>query len=234
MCSIFGSFDKFKLEELAELNQFRGNFSYSVTQDGRTTKDFGKFNNEALTFIMGRHPPRASVKPFKPENHNTYTVCHVQAPTGGMVKEMDRIHPTYLPTGGSSLLWHNGLIRPAGIKYLQGYLSTDEEFDTLLLHKYLVRYNFTGLGDIEGLFTCVFKHGTEFYLFRTKHGKLYVDDNLTISSERFEGSKCINYDTVYRMDWPSKSLQEVSYFKTKRFNYIIEGEMNDESETDND
>ena len=207
MCSIFGSFDKSKIEELAVLNQHRGTFSYSLTQDKRTCKDFGEFDPSVIDTV---------------KSTNSYMIGHVQAPTGGMVEDFNRIHPTSI---GSSLLWHNGLLTPRGIKHLQDSLKTDEEFDTKLLHEHLVKNNFTGLGEIEGLFTCVFKLGEDYYIFRTKHGKLYVNDNLDISSEKFEGSKCINYDTIYKMDFERMKLMEVSYFKTKRFNYIIEGEL---------
>ncbi len=58
-------------------------------------------------------------------------------------------------------------------------------------------------------------------------GKLYVNDELDLSSERFEGSKCINYDTIYRMNFVEKLLQPVSYFKTNRYNVIINGELDD-------
>ena len=209
MCSIFGSFNRVVLSELVHMNQFKGTFSYSLTQGDRTHKDFGTFNQSTIALIG---------------KSDEYMIGHVQAPTGGMVEDTTRIHPTSI---GSSLLWHNGLITPRGITYLQTKLESDEEFDTKLLHEYFVKNNFTGLGEIEGLFTCVFKHGNEFYVFRTKHGKLYVNDDLDISSERFKDSKCINYDTVYRMDFERMKLQPVSKFKTKRFNYIIEGEMDD-------
>ena len=209
MCSIFGSFNKNRVIELAELNQFKGTFSYSLTQDDRSHKAFGKFDNDIVNDIV---------------QTDNYVIGHVQAPTGGMVKDDNRIHPTSI---GKSLLWHNGLLTKRGIKYLQDYLDTTEEFDTKLLHEYFVRYNFTFLEKIEGLLTCIFKHGSDFYVFRTKHGKLYVNDELELSSERFEGSKCINYDTIYKMNFAEKRLQPVSYFKTNRYNFIIKGELND-------
>jgi hypothetical protein len=209
MCSIFGSFNKNRVIELAELNQFKGTFSYSLTQDDRSHKAFGKFDNDIVNDIV---------------QTDNYIIGHVQAPTGGMIKDDNRIHPTSV---GQSLLWHNGLLTKRGIKYLQDYLDTTEEFDTKLLHEYFVRYNFTFLNKIEGLFTCIFKHGTGYYVFRTKHGKLYVNEELDLSSERFEGSKCINYDTIYKMNFAEKRLQPVSYFKTNRYNFIIKGELDD-------
>lgn len=211
MCSIFASFDKKRLKDLAVLNQFRGNFSYSVTQDRRTLKGFGDFNNDDLDTIA---------------INDDYIIGHVQAPTGGMIKDLARVHPTE-GYALQSLLWHNGLLTPRGIRYLQESLDTTEEFDTKLLHLHLIKNNFAGLGEIEGLFTCMFQFANEIYVFRTKHGKLYVDDDLNISSERFDNSKCINYDTVYRLNMVEKKLDPISKFKTKRFNYIIEGEMND-------
>ena len=207
MCSIFGSFREDIFVDLAKLNQFKGNFSCSITQGNRTAKDFGKFNKDALNSM--------------PLDHQ-YLIGHVQAPTGGMVEDRDRIHPT---TQGTSLLWHNGLLTSGGIKYLQGELDTLEEFDTKLLHEALL--NDIDLSNIEGLFSCVFKKDHEFFIFRTKHGKLYIDEDLNLSSERFPRSKCINYDTVYRLDFRSDDIEVVSKFKTKKFNYIIEGETNE-------
>lgn len=218
MCSIFGSFDKDVIKELLKLNQFRGNFSYSITQGDNTVKDFGPFNTDRLDEF----------------NDEDYIICHVQSPTGGMIEDRDRIHPT---EDVNSKLWHNGLLKANGIRYLQKDLDETITFDTKLLHKHLIKSNFTRLSEIEGLFACVFQYANEIFLFRTKHGKLYIDDDLSISSVRFTGltkppgntSHSINYDTVYKLDLHakrlSKALTEVGKFKTKKFNYVIHGEL---------
>lgn len=217
MCSIIGSFSKDKFKELVKLNQFRGNFSYSLSVYNTNTrtfssmvKNFGKFPLELLDMM--------NIK------EHEYIIGHVQAPTNGIVEIPDRIHPTQIDAPNPTYLWHNGLLTPRGIKYIQEKYEHDDEFDTLLLHRYLLK-NSCNLSEIEGLFTCLFKEQNNFFLFRTKHGKLYVDDDLSISSERFEDSKCINADTIYQVDFHSKVLYNIDTFRTRRFNYVIPGEM---------
>jgi hypothetical protein len=202
MCSIIGGTQREKLIELVHLNQHRGNFSYSYTDivTGESIKGFGDF---PVDIIKG----------------DNYKILHVQAPTGGLIEDTNRIHPTKIQ---DTLHWHNGLLTPRGIKFCQKKLNTNETFDTLLLHKMLYYYGFEILSDIEGLFSCVYKEQDSLYVFRTKHGKLFIDDEMYLSSERFDNSKCINYDTVYMM---KDKLIDIRYFKTKRFNYVIPGEF---------
>lgn len=206
MCSIMASYKLETIKKLVKLNEHRGNFSWSITQNLKTNKDFGMFNFEVLESL--------------PDDN--YTICHIQAPTGGLIEDTMRIHPTVI---GNSKLWHNGLLTPRGIAFLQDKLGIKETFDTYLLHFAIVNYGFEILSEIEGLFSCLLYLRGRYYLFRTKHGKIYVDDSLTLSSERFEDSKCINFDTVYEIDFENNKLIEKDKFKTKRFNYIIEGEI---------
>lgn len=211
MCSIIGSFSKDKIKELVTLNQHRGNFSYSISLiDVKTNKvveqikEFEEFSTEMLGKCY--------------EADGIYYLCHVQAPTGGLVREFNRIHPTQ---HGESFMWHNGIIKPRSIKDLQKHLDTDVNFDTQLLHESFQSYS---LSDIEGLFACAYLDKNGLLLFRSKHAKLYIDEDLNISSEQFDGSKCINYDTVYKVNF-SDFLEEVGAFTTKRFNIVIEGEL---------
>ena len=209
MCSIIGSFDIEILKRLILLNQHRGNFSYSITgiNKSETKREFGELDPNSLSGMDG----------------NDYYLCHVQAPTGGLIKDENRIHPV---KHEDSLLWHNGILTDSGIKRLQVETESTETFDTYLMVKALDKYGLDILNDIEGLFSCVWKNKDGKYLvFRTKHGKLYVDENLSISSERFEGSKCINFDTVYEIDWENRVLKPIANFKTRMFNFIIKGEM---------
>ncbi len=207
MCSIVASYSKEKLEELIEKNQFRGNFSYSYTELERNgvphsqLKGFGKFPHNIIS-------------------EERYKISHVQAPTGGMIKDHKRIHPTEI---NLSMLWHNGLITPRGIKFLQNNLNSKETFDTLLIHKYLEKnnFNFSKLSEIEGLFSCLMLVKDTLYIFRTKHGQLWIDKNMNISSVEFENSFCIPYDKVYKIDFQTLKLIEKNSFKTKRFNFII-------------
>ena len=213
MCSIIAGYEPNKLKELIELNQFRGNFSYSRTElDIRVgeiisqVKNFGSFNYETLD---------------KDDNYS-YKICHVQAPTGGMLEDVSRIHPT---VSDNSMLWHNGLLTPKGIRFLQKKLNTTEMFDTKLLHMAIDKFDFDILSEIEGLFSCLYIYDGQIYIFRTKHGKLFIDDDMNISSERFENSRCINSNTVYALLPWIPDYSEVTEFKTKRFNFVIPGEM---------
>lgn len=211
MCSIIGSYDLEVLKKLIKLNQHRGNFSYSVTricEAGTVTKrEFGELDPNSLNETL----------------KDCYFLCHVQAPTGGLVKDENRIHPIKYE---GDLLWHNGILTDSGIRMLQVDTESKETFDTYLMVKALEKFGIEVLSFIEGLFSCVWKNKDgKYFVFRTKHGKLYVDENLSISSERFEGSKCINYDTVYLIDWENRCLVPVDTFKTRLFNFIVKGEM---------
>ena len=217
MCSIVGSFNKEKIKELIKINQYRGNFSYSISLIDidnnnkilQQIKHFGLFDYNLLDNL-------------EVVNKNVYYVCHVQAPTGGLLKEYNRIHPTKV---NNSYLWHNGIITPKGMKYLQDYsYNNNIDFDTLALNNQLYNGNFCDLSAIEGLFSCLYLDNN-LYMFRTKHGKLYIDTNLNISSEKFNNSKCINFDTVYKVNLKDKNIIIYDTFKTKKFNVIIKGEL---------
>jgi asparagine synthetase B (glutamine-hydrolysing) len=210
MCSIIGSFDKKTLKKLVKLNQFRGSFSHSLTIYNTTTgtiksqiKNFGEFPVKLLDMIT--------------LEKDDYIIGHVQAPTGGMVLDKDRIHPVEL---GNSQLWHNGLLTSRGITHLQKELLTDETFDTKLLHTSLKVIGLKALNDIEGMFASVYVANNEMFIFRSKHAKLYIDKDMNISSESFVGVN-IPADTVYAVDLKEKKLSEVWKFKTKRFNVVI-------------
>ena len=206
MCSIIGSFKKEIVADLVRLNEERGNFSWSITINNKTKKGFGPFDFNQLEQI----------------DEEGYIISHIQAPTGGSTEDENRIHPTI---NGETKLWHNGILTPRGIRFLQNELKTNETFDTKLLHDAIVKFGFEILSSIEGLFSCLYYDGEDYFIFRTKHGKLYIDSNLNLSSERFKDSKCINFDTIYKIDFKNKNISKVGDFKTKRFNYIIHGEL---------
>ena len=215
MCSILGSFEKEKIRELVDVNKHRGNFSYSITAWDieenlivEQYKDFGDFDHKKLDKIIDRD--------------DIYYLCHVQAPTGGMMEDITRVHPVRIDT---SYLFHNGILQRRTIKKLQKKYSEANDFDSYLLLKSLIEEGFEGLSDIEGLFTCAYIRQNALHLFRTKHGKLYADANLSISSEKFPDSFMINYDTIYRMNLKDKVLDIIDEFETKKYNLILEGEL---------
>lgn len=212
MCSIIASYNKDKIKDLVKINQHRGNFSYSVSvfKDGNiveSIKNFGAFDDTIIDGVQ-----------------DGYIICHLQAPTGGLISDVNRIHPTQI---NDSYLYHNGIITTRGMKYLQNYKNQglSETFDTKLLHNHLYNTDWSELSNIEGLFSCLYIKDNKIFLFRNKHGKLYVDNELTISSERFDNSKCINYDTVYNLELVNKTVNIIDNFKTLRYNIIIPGDF---------
>ena len=209
MCSIIGGFNSEKFKELISINQHRGNFSYSFT-------DF--LDNKIVSQIKGFGLFPEDLEAI---NSELFKVGHVQAPTGHLVKDRDRIHPVMNET---SMLWHNGIITPRGIRFLQQELNSKDEFDTRLLFKFLEVKEFKELSNIEGLFACLYYKNGSFYIFRTKHAKIYIDKDMNISSEHFEGSACLPYDTIYEIDLANKKLKAIDNFKTKRYNIIINGD----------
>jgi len=213
MCSIISTTSDTKALELLELNQHRGNFSYSMTtlQSNLPTsqvKGFGEFPKEIL-------------------KDNERMIIHVQAPTGGLIKDHKRIHPVQNINDPRNFLYHNGLLTPKGIKFLQNQpnIKHNETFDTKLLFDAIRLYGWEILSKIEGLFSCVYGRSGEIYMFRSKHGKLFIDNDMNISSERFNNSKCINSDTIYKIDFKNNKLIEIDKFKTLRFNFVVKGEL---------
>lgn len=206
MCSIIASYSKETLENLVDLNQFRGNFSFSYLEfeTNKLIKQFGQYDKSVIN------------------NNQNYKISHLQAPTGGLVHEENRIHPTMI---GDSKLYHNGIITPRGVKFLQNKLNSTETFDTWLLHQAIEKFGFDILSEIEGLFSCLYIKDDKIFIFRTRHGKLYIDSEMSISSERFEDSKCINYDTVYEVDLINKTVNIINKFKTLRCNIVVQGEL---------
>lgn len=206
MCSIIASCSKETLESLVDLNQFRGNFSFSYfeSKTNKLVKQFGQYDKSVIN------------------NNLNYKISHLQAPTGGLIQDINRIHPTEI---NNSKLYHNGIITPRGIKFLQNKVNSDMTFDTWLLHKAIEEFGFDILSEIEGLFSCLFIKDNKIFIFRTRHGKLYIDEEMNISSERFENSKCINYDTVYCLDIINKRYNIINQFKTLRCNIVVPGEL---------
>lgn len=208
MCSIIGSFDKEKIKELVKINQHRGNFSYSISAGKDCIKSFGSFNENSLDTLRT----------------SDYILCHVQAPTGGLIEDIDRIHPVEY---NGTKLWHNGILLSKQIKSMQENLQEETSFDTYLMCKTLYESDnwVEELSNIEGLFSCVYYRDNTYFIFRTKHGKLHIDNDLNLSSERFENSKCINYDIVYTIDFDNNKLVVYDKFKTKSFNIVVSGEL---------
>ena len=214
MCAIIGSFDRDVVRELIKTNQHRGRVAYSLSLfnvesgDVHTVHGKGEFDLKLLENI---------------EVGKEYILCHLQSPTGVVDTHENRVHPSMIDR--KSYLWHNGILMPFTMNMIQEKLAFKSNFDTHLLHHWLNdKYN---LDDIDGSFACVHIENGIMKVFRSRHAKLYIDNDMTISSERFDGSMCIKYDCIYRTDFGNKRLIVDDYFKTKHFNITIKGELDD-------
>lgn len=195
MCALFGSPDRKMFVELANLNSYRGNHSYSVsTTDYEKVvialKGLGEFQ---MPFVIG-----------------TYYIGHTQAPTTE-AKATSSIHPSEIE---DTFLWHNGIIKEHQVREWQQRLKQIEPWDTKLLHQLLYYYNPSEvLSEADGSFACVWYDGDNIYLFRNTNCPLFTDGR-SYSSTKFAGSESIKEDTMYRLT--PKGIEETSItFETK-------------------
>lgn len=205
MCSIFGSFSKDKLVELAELNKYRGQHSYSYSYffggqyklDVNITKSLGELPYDDIKIPEG-----------------AYCIAHMQAPTTDN-KSIEFVHPAYYKGG---LLWHNGIIKDHWVKKAMNDFDTDNSWDTyLILHKYI---NEGTLNDIDGTFSCVYFGNGSLQLFRNEISPLFIDDNYNISSTKFEGSKSLEPNIIWEFH-PGKGMNKIGSFNTVENPYFF-------------
>lgn len=225
MCAIVGSFSKDKLKELIELNSYRGNHSYSLTEYdpikkeiGQVYRDFGEVNYSLLDSL----------------DEGMYYIAHTQAPTT-QAKGHNNIHPSVLNyhwlgiLGGQSLLWHNGIIKENCIKEMQSKLNTTEKWDTKLLHEW--RRRGYSLNEIDGTFSCLFYYeksnedltfSGDLYLFRNEISPMFMDNNMNLSSTKFIGSYSTLPNKVLKLDFENQGYEVIEEFETKENPYYFE------------
>ena len=209
MCSIFGSFSKDKLVELAELNRYRGQHSYSYSYYYMDQK--------------GHHMHVSKGLGEMPLDHiripgDAYCIAHMQAPTTEN-KTIDYVHPAHLH---GKWLWHNGIIKDSWIRSAMHEFNIDNSWDTyLILHKYLTSGN---LDNIDGTFSCVYFGNGSLQLFRNEISPLFIDDEYNISSTKFEGSKPLEPNIIWEF-WPGKGLNKIGSFKTVENPYFFMDEV---------
>ena len=207
MCSIFGSFSKDKIVELAELNRYRGQHSYSYSYYHPDTND--------ITVSKGLGDiPLDQIK--IPEG--AYCIAHMQAPTTDN-KTIESVHPAF--TQGV-WLWHNGIIKDHWVKNAMKEYNLDISWDTfLILHKYLS----TGkLDDIVGTFSCAYSGNKSLQLFRNEISPLFIDDNYNISSTKFEGSKSLEPNIIWKFH-PGIGINKIGSFNTVENPYFFMDEV---------
>lgn len=216
MCSISGSFDSGKLRELVELNLYRGQHSWSYS--------FYDPEDKVLTVSRGLGELDLDSINIPP---GCYGICHTQAPTTEK-KGSDSIHPALYNDGDKlHALWHNGIIKDREVKRLQlELIAAEEKWDTALLLKHTAIYGTPK--DIDGTFSCLWYQPMHYsygkgnlILFRNEISPMFCDDDLNISSTKFEGSKPTPPNTMLYMDFYDRVLRPEDTFTTVENPYFF-------------
>jgi len=201
MCAIIGSFDKNKLQELYNLNSYRGELSYSVC----TFRPYRKVLEIGVLMQERNKMPEKFISLF-PSNENDFFVAHTQAPTTQSIN----IHPAAI---GGALLWHNGIIKQKNI--------AEGTWDTEWLLEKILDYGWSYLARVDGTFACAMFNEGNLYLFRNEISPLFVDDDLNISSTKFDSSKPLEPNKVFEVRLDKKKLVQISEFATMENPYYF-------------
>ncbi len=173
MCSIFGSFNRNKILELNELNKDRGNFAYSIStinnQLNIIKQEFGELNPDDI--------PKT----------NDYILCHRSAPTAGLIKNYNNIHPAMYK---GHYLYHNGMLKNSTIRLLESRYNENYTWDTYAILKDIVKYQLiNSLNYLDGSFACIYINDLfQVFIFRNQSSIIYYDEDLNISSTSFKDS----------------------------------------------
>lgn len=183
MCSIIGSYNKDTFLELLKLNEYRGSFSHSLmvlSKDNTIiNKALGPFNKSLLDGV----------------NDGNYMLAHCQAPTNGLVKDIDRVHPCSI---GDMHMLHNGIIKAGDVAKINNQINSNYTWDTQALCMY-IKDDFDKLSNIEGSFACACVKDNKLYIFRNAISPLYIDSIGNISSTKFVNSVMIEHNTIFLM-----------------------------------
>lgn len=211
MCAIVGSFSPDKFKELVVLNSYRGNFSHSISAIGldctmiALERGFGPLTDEMIDEFISKYP-------------GNYYLGHIQAPTGGLVHEAERIHPAVHNGNTQHFMWHNGILKNRYIKELQSSLRSKEVWDTKLMLEHLLYSESLekGLEGIDGTFSCVLLSDVHsMLLFRNVDSPMFYDTDMNLSSTKFDVSISTTEDTIYNFDINDKKVITVSTWKPK-------------------
>ena len=214
MCAIFGSKNRDKFLELAELNQYRGNFAHSTTvfQTG-AYKHYR--DGETISYVTTNTGHGDFVDNIRMSDDDiltmTYYLGHVQAPT----TDSPDTHPSKI---NGDLLWHNGIIKDYQVKeWKESYGQLD--WDTELLHRHILLGN--ELDNVDGTFSCTRYDKEQIYLFRNEISPLFYDEELIISSTKFENAEETESGVMYKMNLHNRELEVMYRFETKENPYYF-------------
>lgn len=220
MCSIIGTFDTAKLKELAALNSYRGEYSHSVS--------FYSLAEQKVVSVQKGMGPLPVDKISIPDGF--YAICHQQAPTGEL-QNARNIHPAQIM---SSMLWHNGILKPATIDRLKEKHKAMTSWDTMLMLYTLVQgWDGNPLADIDGTFACIYADSVPFilsgdlqnthdlFLFRNELAPLFIDDKYNVSSTKFDGSRSLEPNVVWKFEPGVAITDSGQHFKTAENPYYF-------------
>lgn len=211
MCAITGSSDFEWLKTMYYRQLDRGSTSSSITTF---------LCGDSLTTV--RQKGILDINSVKPKEYrNFYYITHSQAPTGKTSEE--NIHPSEIPFmwGGSSYMWHNGIITQQSLEKNNNRLGLSCSWDTELIHHMLMKYD--DLSNLDGSFACIFiSPEKDMFVFRNDQAPLYFDNNMSMASVKFENSfelppNGLFYVNLYRKELVHtgtnfKSSQQLYYF----------------------
>jgi hypothetical protein len=225
MCGIIASKSLEEFKELVIANQSRGSFSHSLT-----VFEFDDNYDELLYKVMCYK----NFGPFDFNNivfrnldqiHNPYFIGHVQAPTGGLIEDYNRIHPSVVQN--CQYLYHNGILKH---EYIVRHSNKEVNvWDTSLLNQLIYSHGFTCLDSVKGSFACILiqddvlynDNPLLIYCFRNNNSPLYYSDNLSFSSMKIDGFHELVSGEVFLIDLKTNQLVPHQAFKLLD-NYYIE------------
>lgn len=196
MCAISGSFQVSKIEQLYKLNAYRGELSYSFNV---FKHDQNKVELQLAYADSGALPPDLLLASSWNSQTYNYYIAHSQAPT----TQTNHTHPAIF---GNAMLWHNGIIKQSTLP--------EETWDTAWLLEKILDYGWSSLSRVDGTFACIMHWGSDLFVFRNEISPLFIDDNLNISSTKFENSRSLEPNKVFKMYLTDKKIAPIAYFET--------------------
>lgn len=199
MCSIIGSKNLGRLQELIEINKVRGVHSCS----------FSVLADMGFTVLPQRHLEPISEKliPAFTEGQE-YVIAHAQAPTTD-AKDISAVHPASVMD--CVFVWHNGIIAS---QQMRRWERNPRDWDTqAIADRIFNTLPSINLDFIHGSFALAFTVGSFLYVARNERCPMYVDKECTISSMPFEGSEELPKDTIFQVDFKNEDFIPVKKFE---------------------
>lgn len=208
MCSIVGSFNKETIKKLIKENTYRGNFSFSITSvnpetyQSTTHREFGDFDEGLLDSI------------FK---EGLYYLCHTQAPTGGLERDLTRVHP--IKMDGHKLL-HNGIIKQKWVNKQKKIFGNDDNFDTRQLLYHISKYlddeiELTkALKGVDGSFACALINENKSIKIFSNDSSVIHFNGTDLSSHEVDGFTKLTPYKVFDLDLRNKTIIEEGEFES--------------------